>query len=150
MLFFFIPRIFQQICHHFIKLRGVLGGDDRNAGLRLNGLPRVASHLPPARATAMFSERVAGAFCLEISVVVASANIFSTSSSVVMLSRRFSFFKPFRFLYWRVDIPDHAWEISSVRMAYSTPFCTPRASHSSVNSLRTWMACSRWLIHSRV
>ena len=32
-------------------------------------------------------------------VVVASANIFSTSSSVVMLSRRFSFFNPFRFLY---------------------------------------------------
>ena len=45
MLFFFIPRIFQQICKHFAELRGVLGGDDRNAGLRLNGLPRVASHL---------------------------------------------------------------------------------------------------------
>lgn len=48
-----------------------------------------------------------GAFCLEISVVVASASIFSTSSSVVMLSRRFSFFSPFRFLYCRVDISDH-------------------------------------------
>ena len=54
---------------------------------------------PPSRATAMFSENVLGAFYLEISVVVASASIFSTSSSVVMLSRRFSFFKPFRFLY---------------------------------------------------
>ena len=41
MLFFFIPRIFQQICNHFTELRGVLGSDDRNAGLRLNGLPRV-------------------------------------------------------------------------------------------------------------
>ena len=38
-------------------------------------------------------------FCLGISVVVASASIFSTSSSVVMLSRRFSFFKPFRFFF---------------------------------------------------
>ena len=45
MLFFFIPRIFQQICNHFAELRGVLGGDDRNAGLRLNGLSRIASHL---------------------------------------------------------------------------------------------------------
>ena len=45
MLFFFISRIFQQICNHFAELRGVLGGDDRNAGLRLNGLSRIASHL---------------------------------------------------------------------------------------------------------
>ncbi len=45
MLFFFIPRIFQQICNHFAELRGVLGSDDRNAGLRLNGLSRIASHL---------------------------------------------------------------------------------------------------------
>jgi len=45
MLFFFISRIFQQICNHFAELRGVLGSDDRNAGLRLNGLPCVAGHL---------------------------------------------------------------------------------------------------------
>lgn len=45
MLFFFISCIFQQICNHFAELRGVLGGDDRNAGLRLNGLSRIASHL---------------------------------------------------------------------------------------------------------
>ena len=45
MLFFFIPRIFQQICNHFAELRGVLGSNDGNAGLRLNGLSRIASHL---------------------------------------------------------------------------------------------------------
>ena len=45
MLFFFIPHIFQQICNHFAELCGVLGSDDRNAGLRLNGLPCVTGHL---------------------------------------------------------------------------------------------------------
>ena len=45
MLFFFISRVFQQICNHFAELRGVLGSNDRNAGLRLNGLSRIASHL---------------------------------------------------------------------------------------------------------
>ena len=131
---------FQKVSYDLIELRGVLGGDDGNACAFLVPRRAIPAASPPLRATAMFSENVLGAFCLEISVVVASASIFSTSSSVVMLSRRFSFFNPFRFLYWRVDIPDHAREISSVRMAYSTPFCTPR----------TWMACSRWLILSRV
>ena len=59
------------------------------------------------------------------SVVVASASIFKTISRVVILSLRFSFFKPFRFLYPLVVIPDHALVISSVRIAYSTPFCIP-------------------------
>ena len=27
---------------------------------------------------------------------------------------------------------------------------TPRSCHSSVNSFRTWIACNRWLIHSRL
>ena len=48
---------------------------------------------------------------MEISVVVASASILRTNSSVVMLSRRFSFFKPLRFLYCRVFMPDHAFVI---------------------------------------
>ena len=45
MLFFFISRVFQQICNHFTELRSILGSSDRNAGLRLNGLSRIASHL---------------------------------------------------------------------------------------------------------
>ena|GEM_PF-3776564 len=44
----------------------------------------------------------------EISVVVASASIFSTSSKVVMLSRKPSFFKPFTVLYYLVVNPDYA------------------------------------------
>ena len=28
MLFFFIPRIFQQICDHFDALHSILGGND--------------------------------------------------------------------------------------------------------------------------
>ena len=39
MLFFFIPRIFQQICNHFAELRGVLGSDDGNACAFLDRLP---------------------------------------------------------------------------------------------------------------
>ena len=78
----------------------------------------------------------------------ASANIFSASSNVLILSRRFSFFNPFRFLYCRVFSPDHAFVTSSVKMAYSCPFCTPCALHASVNSLRARMVCRRWLIHS--
>ena len=95
--------------------------------------------LPPARATAAFSEKDAGFRWRDISVVVASASILSTSSKVVMLSRKFSFVSPFRFLYCLVVIPDHAREISSVRIAYSMPFSTPRRSHSSVSSFLTCM-----------
>ena len=80
---------------------------------------------------------------LEISVVEASANIVSTSSKSVMLSRRFSFVRPFSRLYCPVVMPDHAREISSVRMAYSLPFCTPRFFHSSVSSFRIRIAKSR-------
>ena len=39
---------------------------------------------------------------------------------------------------------DRAREISSVRMAYSLPFCTPRFFHSSVSSFRIRIAKSRW------
>jgi len=52
-------------------------------------------------------------------------------------------FKPLRFLYCLVLIPDHARVISSVRIAYSLPFCTPCLRHSSVNSLRMRIASSR-------
>ena len=57
MLFFFIPRIFQQICNHFAELRGVLGSDDRNAGLRLNGLPRVRTPLCKISSTGEIEQR---------------------------------------------------------------------------------------------
>ena len=40
-------------------------------------------------------------------------------------------------LYSRVDIPDQACVISSVRIANSFPFFTPRSFHSSVSSFRT-------------
>ena len=74
----------------------------------------------------------------------ASASMVSTSSKSVILSRRFSFVRPFSRLYCPVVMPDHAREISSVRMAYSLPFCTPRFFHSSVSSLRMRIAKSRW------
>jgi hypothetical protein len=53
----------------------------------------------PFYAIFLFSSNVLGLFSLLISVVVASANIFSTSSRFVILSRRFSFFNPLKFLY---------------------------------------------------
>ena len=109
---------FNQIRHDLIELRGVLGRNDRYAGLLLDVFPCISAILPPERATSTFSRKPSGAFCLEISVVVASASILRTNSSVVMLSRRFSFFKPLRFLYCRVFMPDHAFVISSVRIAY--------------------------------
>ena len=60
-----------------------------------------------------------------------------------MLSRRFSFFSPLSRLYCRVVMPDQARLISSVRMAYSLPFSTPRFCHSSVSSLRMrWPAAA--------
>ena len=61
----------------------------------------------------------------------------------VILSRRFSFVRPFSRLYCPVVMPDHAREISSVRIAYSLPFCTPSFFHSSVSSFRMRIAKSR-------
>ena len=118
----------------------------------ITGLPVSASRacraipatLPPRLATCLFSSKVCGFAVLEISVVDASASMVSTSSKSVMLSRRFSFVRPFSRLYCPVVMPDHAREISSVRMAYSLPFCTPRFFHSSVSSLRMRIAKSRW------
>ena len=56
--------------------------------------------------------------------------------------------RPFRFLYCRVVMPDQAFVISSVRMAYSRPCFTPRACHSAVSSLRTRIERMRWWIQS--
>lgn len=56
----------------------------------------------PSFATLLFSENDCGFFSFESSVVVASANILRTNSSVLILSLSFSFFNPLRFLYWRV------------------------------------------------
>lgn len=48
------------------------------------------------------SSKLTGCSAREMSVVEVSASMLSTSSVVVMLSLRFPFFSPFRFLYWRV------------------------------------------------
>ena len=117
---------FNQIAHDLIELRSafdVMTGTPVCRSIAFRASPAT---LPPERATSTFSRKPSGAFCLEISVVVASASMLRTNSNVVMLSRRFSFFKPLRFLYCRVFMPDHAFVISSVRIAYSTPFCTRR------------------------
>ncbi len=41
--------------------------------------------------------------------------------------------KGLSFLYCRVVMPDQAFVISSVRIAYSLPRCTPRSCHSDVD-----------------
>ena len=43
-----------------------------------------------------------------------------------------------------------AFVIRSVNIAKSIPLCTPRFSHSSVNSFRTSILFSRWFIHALV
>ena len=91
---------------------------------------------PPCRATSILPENPSGLEALEISRVDASASIVKTNSVSLMLSRRFSFFSPLRFLYCRVVMPDHVRVISSVRIANSRPFSTPRFCHSSVSSFR--------------
>ena len=101
---------------------------------------------PPCAATARFAAVVRGFRSFEISVVVASARMLSTSYRLVMLSRRLSVFSHLYCLYWRVVIPDQPSVIISVSVAYSCPFLIPRRSHSSVSSLRTSMDFSRWLI----
>ncbi len=53
--------------------------------------------VPPSRATVLFSAKFFGSRFFDISVVAVSANIFKTNSRFVILSRRFSFFRPFTF-----------------------------------------------------
>lgn len=101
---------------------------------------------PPCAAMVRFAATVRGFFSLEISVVVASASMLSTSLRLVMLSRRLSVFRPLYCLYCRVVMPDQPCVMMSVRVAYSCPFFTPRRSHSSVSSLRTSMDFNHWLI----
>ena len=54
---------------------------------------------PPCAATIRLAANVRGRRSLEISVVVASASMFSTNSKFVMLSRRLSVFNPLYRLY---------------------------------------------------
>ena len=94
--------------------------------------------LAPSTATCALSSKLTGYRSMEISVAATSANMLSTNSVLVMLSRRFSFFKSLCFLYSRVVIPLHVLHIRSVNSAYSLPCCTPLLSHSSVRALRTF------------
>ena len=99
--------------YYILQCSCVLWGDDRNSDSAFNGFPGIRCGFSDCR----FSANKDGFCCLDISVVVASAGMFRTSSRVVMLSRRFSFFRPFRSLYCPVLMPDYAFVISSVRMA---------------------------------
>ena len=54
--------------------------------------------LPPSTATYLFSGKSFGFFTFDISVVAVSASIFKTNSKLVILSRKFSFFKSLNFL----------------------------------------------------
>src|SRR5690606_34787804 len=103
--------------------------------------------IPPCFAIFLFSLKFFGFFSLLISVVVASASIFKTSSKLLILSLRLSFLRPLKFLYFLTVNPLHALVISSVRIAYSIPFFTPLSSHSSVSSFLTSILFKRWLIH---
>ena len=94
------------------------------------------ANLPPRFATERFSANVSGCSFFESVVVVTSASIFKTSSISVILSRRFSFLSPLSSLYSLTVRPLHAFVISSVSIAYSTPSFTPRSFHSSVSFLR--------------
>ena len=101
----------------------------------------------PCLATSALSLRPCGFFFLESSVVGASASILRMSFILLILSRRFSLCKPFKSLYCRVVMPDHASEIISVKEAYPKPLM-PLRSHSSVKSLRISIDFIRWLIHA--
>jgi len=102
--------------------------------MALRVLPAIT---PPCFAMVLFSSRFLGFLSLLISVVLASASMLSTSSRLVILSRRFSFFKPFSFLYSFTVLSLQPLVMISVSMANSWPFFTPRFSHSSVSSFRT-------------
>ena len=64
---------------------------------------------PPSFAHTLFSSNVCGFLAFVMLVAESSASIFNTSSSLVILSRRFSFFSPFSFLYSFAVLPTHAW-----------------------------------------
>ena len=70
---------------------------------------------------------------LLIQVVDTSANMFSISSRLVMLSLKPSFLSPLYCLYSFVDIQDHAFEISFVNNEYQIPSLTPTIFHSEVS-----------------
>jgi hypothetical protein len=55
--------------------------------------------LPPCLATFLLYSKSFGLVAADMSFVDASASMFKINSVLVMLSRRFSFFKPFNTLY---------------------------------------------------
>lgn len=97
--------------------------------------------LPPCFAKILFSIKFFGLFYLLISVVVAYASIFKTNLRLVYCLSDFSF-STLCSLYF-TENPLHAFVISSVNIAYSCPFLTPRESHSSVSSFLTSILFSR-------
>ena len=90
-----------------------------------NSLKAFPAMLPPSLATVLLSSKPCGFSVLLISVVANSPNMLITSSALVMLSRRFSFFNPLIRLCSPVVMPKEASLISLVSIAYSLPFLTP-------------------------
>ena len=119
---------------------------------------------PPCFATFLLSSKVSGLVATYISFVEASASIFKISSVLVMLSLRFSFFKPLSILYSLVVLSLHALvphpalghllqkekgkgsNLILVSVANCCPSFNPRFFHSSVSSFRISILFNRWFI----
>ena len=93
----------------------------RLAGLGLGGFSRIPGYFAATLLHRLAFAKGVGLLYHGDLRCCASASILSTNSRSVILSRRFSFFKPLRFLYCRVVMPDHALNTSSVKIAYSRP-----------------------------
>lgn len=91
-----------MICEKSMAFFGVITGFPVRFSMACRAFPAI---FPPLLATCLFSSKVCGCSFFDISVVVASASMFKTNSKVVILSRRFSFFKPLKVLYCRVVMP---------------------------------------------
>lgn len=128
---------FYDGCEKIMEISGFHAGNNRSPCLFLQCLSRNSRNFSASFRNPAAFFKPAGWTAAEISFVEVSASIFKTNSVVLILSRRFSFFSPFRDLYCLVDIPAQALVISSVNIAYSFPCCTPRFCHSSVSSFRT-------------
>ena len=98
---------------------------------------------PPSFAISLLASKFFGSSFSEISFVVAYANIFKISSIFVILSLKFSFLSPLKFLYSLTLFPDHAFVISFVNIAKSSCFEIPTLFHSSVNCFLTSIVFNR-------
>lgn len=148
LLFWQGSGILYNICYKLSEVFGILGSDYRLPCRFFNIFPGISCNGPAFLCYFSIFRKSSGLYSFRDFCCGGFRKHCQNQFQIVHVVSKIFFLQAFSFLYCRVVMPDHAREVSSVRIAYSLPFSTPRFCHSSVSSLRMRIAKRRWCTHS--